>query len=152
MSRDLHRKRMELSVLIIVCDVQRGVIVRFEIITFAVHWIVGRWFTISDQTPLWMAAENRPDASRHNRKRRHRRCARGIHDNVRKKIARCYQESYERCIRRRNVRNSRRALQYLQRLRNDARGISSKLPITKHKHLLKDQDTFEDFHVWNVSD
>jgi len=117
------------------------------------HRRAERWFTISDETPLSMAAENCLDASRHNRKRHHRRRARWIHDNVRKKIARGYQESHERCIRRRNVRNSCRALQYLQRLRNDARGVSSKLfiVITKYKHSLEDQDYFEGFHAEHVA-
>lgn len=84
---------------------------------------------ISDEATLSMAAKYRFDSSSHNWKRRHRRSARWIHDNVRKKIARGYQKSHEWCVRRRNVRNSRRALQYLQRLRNNARGISSKILI-----------------------
>lgn len=91
---------------------------------------------ISDEATLSMAAEYRFDSSSHNRKRRHRRSTRWIHDNVRKKIARDYQKSHEWCVRR-NIRNSRRALQYLQRLRNNARGISSKILIVITKALLK---------------
>lgn len=92
---------------------------------------------ISDEATLSMAAEHRFDSSSHNRKHRHRRSACWIHDNVRKKIARGYQESHEWCVRRRNVRNSRRTLQYLQRLRNNARGISSKMLIVIAKALIR---------------
>lgn len=123
MNRDLYEKKMEMLVL---SDTRRGVIDRFEIIMSAAHWIVGRWLTISDETSLSMAAENRLDTSRRNRKRRHCRCARWIHDNVRKKVAKDYQERHEPSVQR-NIRNSRRALQYLQWLRNDAWGVSSKL-------------------------
>lgn len=99
-----------------------------------------------------MAAENRLNSSRRNWKRRYCRRARWIYDNVRKKIARGYQESHERCIQRRNVRNSRRALQYLQRLHNDARGVSSKLliSITKHKYSYYIEDHFEVFHMERI--
>lgn len=79
-----------------------------------------------------MAAENRGYAGGADRERCHRRCAGGVHNNVRKKIARGYQNGHERCVRRRNLRYSRRPLQYLQRLRHYAGGISSN--IVDHPH------------------
>lgn len=90
---------------------------------------------MTDDPSIRVAAENRGDAGGADRERCHRRCAGRIHNNVRKKIARGYQNGHERCVRRRNLRYSRRPVQYLQRLRHHAGGVPSN--IVDHPHRLE---------------
>ena len=81
---------------------------------------------VSDAPAVRVAAEDCVDAGGRDRKRCDRWCTWGVHNNVRKKIARGYQNGHERRVRRRNVRYSRRSLQHLHLLHRHAGGISGR--------------------------